>query len=430
MASADAQNAARKIIWRLIWPMILLIILSSLDRVNISFAQLKMNDALGLSPSAYATGVSLFFVTYLIFQAPCLWVLERIGPRRWIAGCVIGWGIVATLMTWVQTPGQFYGLRLALGVFESGFAPGVAYCCSRWLPRRYLTGAISQTTLAIPISVIIGAPLSTTLMTIANPLGMEGWRFMFLAEGGFTVLAGLAAAFWFINRPDDARWLTPAEQAAINTELAEERAAIDARPGALPVRALLGSIRVWASAFVWFSTLVGAYGMIYWLPAIVKSLSGATDIQVGFLSAIPFVGLGAGMLTGGFVSDKTGQRYLTAGVPAIVAGGFMAAAALAGGHDVIDMALLTLSAFFFGVTQGCFWGVPTSFLTGGAVATGIAVINTLGSTGGLVGPKVFGWMRESSGGFTAPVLAMAALLVAGGLAVLAIRPKGSATGPE
>jgi ACS family tartrate transporter-like MFS transporter len=424
----EAASGARRIILRLIWPMILLIVLSSLDRVNVSFAQLRMNDALHMSADAYGTGVSLFFVTYLIFQAPCLWLLERIGARIWITVSVVGWGVVAASMAAVHTPGQFYGLRLLLGVFEAGFAPGIAFCCNQWLPRRYLAGAVARTTLAIPASVIIGGPLSTTLMSIANPLGMEGWRFMFLTEGAFTVLMGLLAWLWVIDKPGEAAFLTPGEREAIQRELAVERAAIDAQPRALPIRALLGSLRLWGVAFLWFASLVGSYGMIYWLPAIVKSLSGATDIQVGFLNAIPFIGLGAGMLAGGALADHTGERYLTCAIPSIISGVVMAGAALWGGADWTSLGLLTLAAFFYGMTQGCFWGLPTSFLTGGAVATGIAIVNTIGSSGGLVGPKMFGLMREQTHGFQAPVLAMAALLAAGGIVGVLIKPKDSPVG--
>lgn len=421
-ARSDVDSGAAKILWRMIIPLVALIFLSSLDRVNVSFAALRMNEALEFSQETYGTGVAVFFIGYLLFQTPALIALERFGARWWIAACVVGWGVVAVAMAFIQNAWQFYTLRVLLGVFEAGFAPGVAYCCSQWLPRRYITGAISKTTLAIPISVIVGGPLSTWLMETTNPLGMEGWRFMFMVEGLPTVILGLLAPIWFINSPRDAKWLTPGEREALASELAAERAAMEAKPEAVPLRALLATPKVWISAFCWFSTLIGAYGVIYWLPLVIQEISDANPIEIGFLNAIPWIGVGAGMLIGGWSSDRTQERYLHVAVPAICAGIAMAAAAFAG-PNWIALALLTLSGFFFGAAQGAFWGVPTSFLAGGALSVGIAFINTMGSTGGFIGPRVFPILREAGGSYVLPVGAMAALLVLGGLAMLAIRPR-------
>lgn len=428
MSEPAPSAAVGKIVARLIAPMVFLVFLSSLDRVNVSFAALKMNADLGMSNSAYATGVSLFFIGYLIFQAPSLWLLQRYGARRWIGWTVLIWGLIATAMAFVQSKEQFYGLRVLLGFAEAGFGPGSAWCCTRWVPRRYLTGAISKTTLAIPISVIVGGPLSTWLMGLDYPGGFAGWRMMFLLEGLPTVILGLAAFWWFIDKPSEARWLSAGEKAWLEGEIGRDRGAIEASREAVRPGALLTSARVWGAAFCWFGTLVGAYGVIYWLPLVVKELSGATDLAVGFLSAIPWIGVGAGMLIGGAISDRKGERHLSVALPVIGSGIAMAAAAFAGA-DVAGLALLTLAGFGFGAAQGAFWGLPTSFLTGAALTTGVALINTIGSTGGLVGPKVFGWLREQSGGFTAPVLAMAGLLIAGGLVVLAMRAARPAPEP-
>lgn len=422
MANPVGDRAVGKIIARLIAPMVFLVFLSSLDRVNVSFAALRMNADLGLSKDAYATGVSLFFIGYLLFQGPSLWLLDKIGARRWIGWTVLIWGVIAAAMAFVQTKEHFYGLRVLLGFAEAGFGPGSAYCCTRWVPRRYLTGAISKTTLAIPISVIIGGPLSTWLMTLTGPFEFGGWRLMFLAEGLPTVILGLASFWWFIDRPAQAKWLNDEEKAWLETEIAADRAAVDTALGTVKLGSLLLSGRVWAAALCWFATLVGAYGVIYWLPLVVKELSGVSDIGVGFLSAIPWIGVGAGMLTGGWLSDKSDDRRRLLVIACLGSGAAMAAAAFAGA-DWGGLALLTLAGFGFGAAQGAFWGLPTSFLSGAALTAGVALINTIGSTGGLVGPKVFGWLREETGSFTAPVLGMAGLLVVGGLAVLLIRPQ-------
>lgn len=422
MTGGSGERAVRQVLLRMITPMIFLLFLSSLDRVNVSFAALRMNADIGLSDAAYATGVSIFFIGYLVFQGPSLWLLDKIGARMWIGICVVGWGIVATAMAFIENAAQFYTLRVILGIFEAGFGPGSAYCCTRWVPRRYLTGAISKTTLAIPISVIIGGPLSTSLMTWGDTAHFEGWRAMFFIEGAVTVLMGVLAFWWFIDRPGQAKWLSQEEKDWLESEIAADRVAVEGKKEAVPLKSLLFSVRVWGAAFCWFSTLVGAYGMIYWLPLVVKELSGVSDLSVGFLTAIPWIGVGAGMLTGGAISDKRGERYFSVAVPAFLAGLAMAGAAFSGG-GALALGMLTVAGFCFGAAQGAFWGVPTGFLTGGALTAGVALINTIGSTGGLVGPKAFGWIREETGGFTGPVLAMAALLMLGAVTVVLIKPK-------
>ena len=198
------QRTYRKIMLRVVAPLTFGIILSSLDRVNVSFAALHMNSEIGLDPKAYGFGVGIFFVGYLLLQLPSAAVLKRIGARRWIAGSVIGWGVVATAMAAIQTPLHFYILRFLLGVFESGFAPGVVWFVSQWLPQRYRARAIGGTLLAIPISVIVGGPLCGALMSIELET-ISSWRLMFAVEGLVTVLAGIAALFWFVDRPSAAR---------------------------------------------------------------------------------------------------------------------------------------------------------------------------------------------------------------------------------
>src|SRR5687768_17434973 len=211
MNAAIEASAKRKFRWRVLAPIVLLIILSSLDRVNISFAALQMNADIGIGPEAYGLAVGMFFVGYLLFQFPSTWVLTRVGARRWIAGCVGLWGTVAAVMAFVRSVEELFVLRFLLGCAEAGFAPGIVYYCSGWMPKRYRANSIAVTMLAIPASVIIGGPLCGWLMGVSNPLDMPGWRWMLLMEGLVTVAMAGVAYFIFVDKPNDARWLSEGE---------------------------------------------------------------------------------------------------------------------------------------------------------------------------------------------------------------------------
>jgi ACS family tartrate transporter-like MFS transporter len=209
--SASRHLAVDKIRRRIILPFVLLLIVSSLDRANLSFAALQMNAELGLSPAQYGLAVSAFFAGYLAFQFPSMYLLHRYGARRWIAGSVLMWGLFALGMMFIEGAFALYALRFLLGLAEAGFAPGVVYLCSRWMPKRYRAAAIGMTMLAVPVSVVFGGPLSGWLMSIQNPLGLSGWRWMFLAEGILTIAFALFAWKMFVDGPADARWLDAAD---------------------------------------------------------------------------------------------------------------------------------------------------------------------------------------------------------------------------
>lgn len=409
-----------KLLLRLVAPLTFLIFLSSLDRVNVSFAALQMNQALGLSPERYGFGVSLFFVGYLLFQFPHTALLRRIGARRWIFAAVLSWGLVATCAAFVQGASDFFALRVLLGVAEAGFAPGVVYIMSQWMPLRFRASAIAGTMLAIPISVICGGPLSGWLMTL--PLGYPGWRFMFFVEGALTVLVALLTPLYFVDTPARARWLDADEKAWLTAELARERreaSAAATRRVSASWPSLLTSVSVWSAAMVWFALMAGAYGIIFWLPQLLKQLSGRSDFQVGVLSALPWLGLGLGMMVNAWHSDRKQERYLHIGVPALVC-----AAALALGVSVepgpLALSLLVIGGLGLGAGQGAYWALPTSFLPEEMSGRGITLINLLGSSAGLLVPPLIGWIRTRTGAFALPVYLLAATLIAGVVALVVL----------
>lgn len=416
MIDVDALN--RRLTLRLIAPFLVLIVLNSLDRVNIGFAAVRMNADLGLSAQAYGFGVGLFFAGYMLCQVPAMALLQRVGLRLWITAVVLGWGLVATAMAFVQSEHGFYALRLLLGVTEAGFAPGVVYTCTQWMPQRLRAGAIAKTMLAVPISVLMGAPLSGWLMDAVNPLGWPGWRWMLLIEGIPTVLLGLAAWGYFVNKLEDARWLSAAEKRWLREQIDAEQAPASTAAPALGWRALFGKPAFWAAALTWFGLLAGAYGLIYWLPLVIKEVSQRGNLSVSLLSALPWVGIAAGMVINARHSDRTGERHLHVALPSLLAAAGLALAAWAGA-SWLALAILVVGGYGLGAAQGTFWTLPPLFLPAAALPYGIALINMTGNLAGLVTPPAIGWIKQCTGAYDLPAYLIAAeLMVAAGMVLL------------
>jgi ACS family tartrate transporter-like MFS transporter len=413
------QSARHKFQWRVLAPIVLLIVLSSLDRVNISFAALQMNAELGIDPHAYGLAVGMFFVGYLLFQFPSTWVLTRIGARRWIAGCVGLWGTVAAAMAFVQSVGDLLLLRFLLGCAEAGFAPGIVYYCSGWMPKRYRANSIAVTMLAIPTSAIIGGPLCGWLMDVSNPLAMPGWRWMLLIEGLVTVAMAAIAYFIFVDEPSDAKWLEQAEQDWIARALADEQREAKA-PAELSIKAVLVDRRAWLAAGVWCTTLIGANGMMFWLPQVIKSMTALSALAVGALSALPWVGVALGMILNSWHSDKSQERYRHLGI-ALATGMIALLLASAIPPSAWSLLLLFFGGIGLGGAQGVFWSIPTSFLPRQTAATGITLINFVGNLGSLAGPYVIGIILAQSGSFSAPIWFVAAVMGAGTLLLASLR---------
>jgi ACS family tartrate transporter-like MFS transporter len=409
-------SASGKFRKRVLIPIVLLIVLSSLDRVNISFAALQMNAELGLAPEAYGLAVGLFFVGYLLCQFPSTWILTQIGAKRWITGSVVLWGSVATAMAFVQTAEQLYALRFLLGCAESGFAPGIVYYCSTWMPARYRANTIAITMLAIPISVIIGGPLCGWLMRANNPLDLPGWRWMLLMEGGATVAMGIAAYFIFVDKPQQARWLTPPEKEWIARELDSQTPMPPKVAGRNAFASVLMDSRTWLAALVWCTTLIGANGMIFWLPQVIKEMSSQSDFAVGVLSALPWVGVAIGMVANSWHSDLKQERYLHLGI-ALAVGTVALFLASIVSHGALALFLLFIGGIGLGGAQGVFWSIPTAFLQRSVAAAGITLINLVGNFGSLLGPYMIGVIRARSDSFAEPVWFVAAVMASGAILI-------------
>jgi MFS transporter, ACS family, tartrate transporter len=417
--TAVERSAVFKFRWRVLAPIVVLIVLSSLDRVNISIAALKMNADIGLTQTTYGYAVSAFFVGYLLFQFPSTALLRRIGARRWIAGCVIFWGAVATATAFVHSAEHLYAMRFLLGIAESGFAPGVVYYCSGWMPLRHRANTLAITMLAVPISVILGGPLCGWLMTATNPLAMQGWRWMLMMEGIATLVMGAIAYAIFVDAPAFARWLKPEERDWIDTQMALEQARVEPAYQFSPVVTALKDVRCWLGAGVWSATLIGANGLIFWLPQITRDLSGLTPLEIGFVSAIPWLGVGLGMWFNSRHSDATQERFTHVGVPLVICAlALLCAVTVPPGWSAL--AWLFVAGLGLGSAQGVFWSIPTAFLSRRNAAAGITLINLVGNVGSLVGPAIIGWIRSHATFFAAPVWFVAAVMLVGAAFLMAL----------
>jgi ACS family tartrate transporter-like MFS transporter len=419
--SIDAAAIIRRTRWRLLTPLLALLFLSTVDRANISFAALQMNAELGMTAETYGFGVGIFFAGYILIQWPSLWLLQRIGMRRWVFACAGLWGVAAAGLAFVHSAQTFYALRLLLGIAEGGFAPGVMFYLSQWIPARSRAAAISTFMLAVPCSAIFGGPLAGWLMSVDNPLHWPGWRWMLLIEGTPTILLSIAALRLLPDAPRDARWLSAEEQRWLEDEMARETAAQIAQT---PERLPLGNRQLWVASLCWFGLMAGANGLLYWLPQILRHLSaGSSDLQIGLLTALPWIAVAAGMVLNARHSDRRQERHWHVGLAALAAAFFIALTPLLGTGAWAMLALL-LAGLAMGAAQGTFWTLPPLFLGPAGLATGFALINMCGNLAGLVIPAFIGWVRERTGSFDGPVYALAALslLAAGAVALLRVRP--------
>ena len=408
-----------KVTRRLLPFLLLLYIVAWLDRVNVGFAALQMNQDLGFSDTVYGFGAGIFYFGYALFEVPSNLILARVGARLWIARIMITWGLVSIAMMFVHNTTTFYALRFMLGVAEAGFLPGIIYYMTYWFPREQRANAVSWFMAAIPLSVVIGGPLAGGLLEMDGLRGLAGWQWLFLVEGAPAVILGVVVLFYLTDKPEQARWLEPGERVWLSERIEAEHARARSQHGVGLGRAFLHPT-VWALTFVMFACQCGSYGLTYWMPQIVKSVSGLSNFLVSMITAIPYLAATAGMVFIGWNSDRTGERFAHVAVPCVIAAlGFIASVYAV--SPVPAIIALTVAAVGDLGSRGPFWALPGRFLTGNASAGGIALINTIASLGGFVGPSVVGLAKTATGEFSAGLVLLAPLMLAGAFVAWRLR---------
>jgi MFS family permease len=405
-------------------------VLAYLDRVNVGFAKLQMQADLGLSDTVYGIGAGMFFVAYFLFEVPSNLLMRRVGARIWIARIMIVWGLVsmASMFTWSR--GSFYSLRFLLGIAEAGFFPGIIWYLTLWYTRAHRAQVVAMFMTAIALSGVIGGPVSGWILQAMDGVsGLRGWHWLYLLEGFPSVVVGLIALRYLDDGPATARWLTPEERAHLERELAEEDALKRAHPDtAHGVADAFTSWRVWACGLIYFSAVMGNYGLTFWMPQIISETISPDPVHVGLVSMIPWGAAAITMVLVGRHSDRTGERRWHIALSAAVGAVFFFLSGWPGLSGWTGVALLTIALSGTLSAMASFWALPTAMLAGTGAAAGIAWINSIGNLSGYAAPFLLGAVRDATRDAAHPngdmFLALGVLavsLLVAGLVTLAVR---------
>jgi D-galactonate transporter len=419
-AEMDSRQAAiyRKVTLRLVPFLFVCLVMATLDRLNIGYAQLQMKHDLGFSDLVYGIGASMFFVAYFFFEVPSNLILERVGARKVIARIMICWGVVSAATMFVSTPWHLYMARFLLGFFEAGFVPGILLYLTYWYPQPYRGRVSAYFFSAAIVAGLLGGPISGWIMVeLNNVAGLKGWQWMFLLEGLPATLVGVVAWHYLDDKPAAARWLTEPEREIVVRNLQAYRAS---RSGTehVGIGTVIRDPRVWLLAFIYFTLLSGGYTLSYWLPTLIKDL-GVSDVKkIGSLSAIPYI---AGLILMVYYarrSDARGERrwhYFTA---VCVGGSLLALSATLPQDLFLILGLLTIAGAFTAAALPVFWAVPPCYLSERGAAAGLAVVTSVGQLGGVVAGALIGWLRDATGSMTAGLSVIAALMIIAGLLMI------------
>jgi MFS transporter, ACS family, tartrate transporter len=414
MHPLEARTIA-KVSKRLVPFLIICYFVAYLDRVNVSFAALTMNQDLGLSQTAFGFGAGIFFIAYFIFEVPSNLLLERFGARKWIARIMLSWGILSGAMAFIPNIARatglgnehsFYLLRVLLGAAEAGFFPGIIFYLTLWFPSEYRARIVGYFMAAIPLSTVIGAPISGLLLYLHGGLGLAGWQWLFVIEAVPAIILAGVVFFYLTDRPADAAWLAPDERSWLAERLEIERRHRETLYNYTVTQALVNP-RVIGLSLVYFGAVATNYGLSFFLPQIVKAF-GMNTFLTTLVSAAPYVIGLIGMVWWGRRSDRMAERRFHAALPL-----FLAAAGIAVSTALDDptLKMLSLCVAGFGIFAclPVFWTLPTAFLSGAAAAAGIAVINSIGNLAGFAGPFAMGWIKDHTGSYAGGLLLLAAL---------------------
>ena len=417
----DVAARARHRIARRLMPFVFILYVANyLDRANLAYAALEMSHQLGLSDRVFGVGAGIFFIGYLGLQIPGALIVERWSARKWLSTILIIWGALTALTSLVHNAHQLYAARFFLGVAEAGFFPGVIVYLNHWFCYEDRAKAVANFMAAIPVSFIIGSPLAGALLGV-HWFGIEGWRWLFVLEGIPATLLGLAALFYLTDRPQDASWLPPEEREWITDQLQEEARSMSGVQ-AFSIGQALRYPPVILLALVVLCEYSGFYAFIFWFPTMLKRLSEMSNLRVGLLGALPYIGAFVAMQVVGWNSDRTRERRWHAAAMQILAAAALLVLIFHPASVGCAVTLFTLAGIGMIAFLPPFWALPSSFLNGPAAAASIGFINALGSMGGFIGPYAIGYLRTTTGSFNSGLGYMVLALVLGGLTVLVCRP--------
>ena len=430
-STTDAQRPAasvldvayKKATWHLIPFIFICYFFNYLDRVNVGFAKLEMLDALKLSNTVYGLGAGIFFIGYVLSGVPSNLILHKLGARRWIAVMMVIWGALSACMLFVSTPLSFYVLRFFTGVAEAGFFPGMVLYFTQWFPSQKRGQVMALFMSAIPISGLIGGPLSGWMLAhfSAGQGGMMGWQWLFLLQGVPTVLLGVAVYFYLNDGIQQAKWLNDHEKHVMQTALDDDE---KQRKATSTVGQSLGDVlrnaNVWMLGVIYFCIQMGVYAINFWLPSIIKSLGYSSAVTVGWLSAVPYLFAAVFMVWVGRSADRRGERRWHVTAPMLMGLVGLTLAANFSSNAVIVIAGLSMATMGALAALSMFWALPAAFLGSAAAAAGLALINSLGQIAGFVSPFLVGWIKDATDSTDVALYILSSVMLVGALLVLLV----------
>ena len=390
------SRTLRRVTLRLLPFLVLCYFVAYLDRVNVGFAKLTMSHDIGLTETAFGFGAGIFFLAYFVFEVPSNLMLERFGARKWIARIMFTWGLLSGAMAFVTGETSFYAVRVLLGFAEAGFFPGIIFFLTLWFPARERARIVGLFMAAIPMSSVIGSPISGALLGLDGVLGLHGWQWLYLLEAAPALLLSFVVFGYLTDRPADAHWLPADERQWLMDRLASERRQREAHRTFSVVQALMDP-KVLAVALVYFGANATNYGLSFFLPTIIKGF-GLTNLETGFVTAIPYAVGTVGMIWWGRRSDRVGERKGHVAFALFVAGAGIGISTLLP-DPVLKMISLSVAGFGIFACLPVIWTLPTAYLSGAAAAAGIATVNALGNLAGFFGPAIMGAIRDRTGSF-------------------------------
>ncbi|MFP0263646.1 MFS transporter permease [Acinetobacter pittii] len=415
------KSAYRKIAFRLMPFLMLCYFCAYLDRVNVGFAKLQMMSDLQFSEAVYGLGAGIFFIGYFLCEVPSNIVLHKVGARRWIARIMITWGILSGCFAFVQTEWQFYTLRFLLGVAEAGLAPGLLLYLTYWFPSYRRARMTVLWFIAIPISGMIGGPLSGLIMDrMSGVHGWFGWQWMFLIEAIPTVIVGLLVLAVLKDSVQDANWLTQDEKNLVKQELAQDN---QHKEGHASVKEFIADKRLWLLAGIYFCVVMGQYAITFWLPTLIRNSGISDNWHIGLLTSLPYMCAIVVMILAGRSGDHFQERRWHLIIPMCAGALALTFATLFASNLTLSLICLCIAASGVLTASSLFWMLPTNFLGGVSAAAGIAAVNSFANLAGFCSPYLIGWVTTNTGSNAIGMFLITAVLIFGASLVLRVPAK-------